>query len=64
MDIKWLEREADHSPQFGVAVKNAWIYLSIVTYSCLTRCLIMHKDKFKSHSPEVQVHNTNPTSPL
>jgi len=26
--VKWLEREADHSPSFSTKAKNTWLYTS------------------------------------
>jgi hypothetical protein len=34
--IKWLEREADHSPPSNAEVKNAWSYTSTLPYAFMT----------------------------
>jgi hypothetical protein len=38
--VKWLGREADHSPPFRAQVKNAWRYTSAHQYVFMTWCLI------------------------
>jgi hypothetical protein len=44
--VKWLGREADHSPPSSAEVKNAWSYTPLPQYIFMAWCLVKHRDSF------------------
>jgi hypothetical protein len=38
--VKWLRREADHSPLSSVEVKNMWSYISTLLYTFMAWCSV------------------------
>jgi hypothetical protein len=46
LELKWPEREADHSPPSSAEVKNAWSYISIPQYVFMAWCLVKYRDNF------------------
>jgi hypothetical protein len=45
-EIKWLEREVDHSLPTSAEVKEMWIYPSNSIYNFMAGCLIRQRDNF------------------
>jgi hypothetical protein len=46
LGIKTPEREADHSPQSNVVIKNAWSYTYTPLYGFTAWCLMKHRTNF------------------
>jgi hypothetical protein len=51
--VKWLGREADHSPSTSAEAKNAWSYNSTPQYAFMAWNLVMQRDKFTSSLPSL-----------
>jgi hypothetical protein len=64
LEVKWPEREADHSAPSSAEVKNAWSYTSTPQYVFMAWYLVKHRDKgftnnFKSRCVEEKKNARN-----
>jgi hypothetical protein len=52
LGVKWLGREADHSPPSSAEVKNAWSHTSTSRYVFMACCLVKHRDGVKNNAED------------